>query len=370
MKELLYFEIRKLMRIKVFVCVTMIVMLCPMLMAFENVTGYREVNAYKEQYAQEITPVWLEEVTKTYDELQKEEERLIQESNGTLISGAALSEDKQNLQRALTNALSAGYAALPQMHDRIEEEDADAAARKDYVTSLYPDDQTYFYGDPMGGDFIITSLWYGGIILGIYMIYLFSRLFNMEDQEEFYELLKTTTQGKRRVGKAKLCIMLSLSFLIAMVYVLLTVILAVLFLNPQWNVILAASCYGSVIPYLTFGDAVMIAVVLFFTVLPALAVIASLISTFIRSTFVSLMASLLLFLIPIFMQHADFVGVDITTLMPSSLALFNNNIYHLPYRFIQGHGFLIYQVAPILWMGLSFLFCIFIYIKFQRRAHI
>lgn len=369
MKELLYYEIRKWMSIKIFIMTSIVVLLFPMLMALENVTGNREVDAYKEAYAHEITADWLHDVEAKYEELRIEEEQIVAESNGAIYYGAALSEEKENLQRALTYAMSTGKDVIEQEYlnrfDHIEnsEKEPYAKARADYAKSLYAEKQTYYFGSAMGGDYIITSLWYGGIVLGIYMLYLFSKIFNEEERGQFCDLLKTTKRGKRDVAKVKLCTMLGVSAIFSTVYMGLTFLIAFLFLHPQLHVIFDADTF------MTFGEAVFIACVLFVTVIFAFSIIASLLSSLVKSSFVSLAASLLFFMIPIFMQSNELAGVDVSAFLPSNLILFNNTIYGQPYGFIQGWGYFYHQVMPIFWLVLGSVLCIFIYIKFQRRAH-
>lgn len=369
MKELLYYEIRKWMSIKIFIMTSIVVLLFPMLMALENVTGNRDVDAYKEMYAHEVTADWLHDVEAKYEELRIEEEQIVAASNGAIYYGAALSEEKQNLQNALTTALHTGKNVIEQEYlnrfDHIEngKEEPYAKARADYAKFLYAEKQTYYFGSAMGGDYIITSLWYGGIVLGIYMLYLFSKIFNEEERGQFCDLLKTTKRGKRDVAKVKLCTMLGVSAIFSTVYMGLTFLIAFLFLHPQLHVIFDADIF------MTFGEAVFIACVLFVTVLFAFSIIASLLSSLVKSSFVSLAASLLFFMIPIFMQSNEIAGVDVSAFLPSNLILFNNTIYGQPYGFIQGWGYFYHQVMPIFWLVLGSVLCIFIYIKFQRRAH-
>lgn len=354
MLELMKYELRKLMSWKMW-CISLSCLLgIPLLFLFSSIPDPID-QAYYTKYQGEVDAEWFQAIEAKQIALQKEHDAF------RLEQGNEIAMDPHNVY--FLHSLV--YNDAKYIYHEAWRADSNSTYST-FVRDTMEAHKPYFFGDYFGGREIIWTLTYMGILMAAFLSVVMARSFSIDRQGSFYDLLTSTKEGKRRVGRAKLGIVILVPLILSSIVCVLYVGLGTVLFHPDYRV--SAMVGGNTSPY-TYGELTMYACMLVMLGACASSLIAAAFSVSIKSSIRSLVASLLVFLAPAFTQSITWEGLPIARiLLPSNFMFFPHVLQDQPMLELSGNGMMITTLIPCIWIVVGGILTLWILLRFRCVA--
>lgn len=188
----------------------------------------------------------------------------------------------------------------------------------------------FYYGETTIFKSIFSSLKNTGVVLGYFILILFSSMFNKEEKNETNALLKTTKNGKRKLIYAKICTTIIVSVMIPLLLVLLHFLgYTVLFGLPDFmaSFQILIQTYLEKISHLTVGSILLQIIGLLVVGCVTIAILSMVISSFVKSSYHSLIISFLILVIPLFIMDFKIGTFGLKTLIPLEYMNYSEHLF-------------------------------------------
>lgn len=354
MLVLMTYELRKLMSWKMW-CISLLCLLgIPLLFLFSSIPDPID-QAYYAKYQGEVNAKWFQAIEAEQIALQKEHDAFRMEQKNEIAM------DPHNIYflhyLVYSNANSIYHEAW-----RLDP----MTASSTFVRKTIEAHKPYIFGDPLGGKGIVWTLTYMGILTAAFLSVVMARSFTIDRQGSFYDVLTSTKEGKRRVGWAKLGIVILVPLILSSIVCVLYVGLGTVLFHPDYRV--SAMVGGNTSPY-TYGELIQYACLLVVLGACATSLIAAAFSVSCKSSMRSLVASLLVFLAPVFTQSITWDGLPIARiLLPSNFMFFPHVLQDQPMIELSGNGMMITTLIPCIWIAVGGILMLWILLRFRCVA--
>lgn len=228
----------------------------------------------------------------------------------------------------------------------------------------------FYYGGITIMKSALDSLQLIGVLLGFYLLMLFSAMFNKEEKEDTISLLKTTKYGKRKMISAKIITTILLAIFIPIVVIgAVLLIHSVILGTPDWNAPFnrISLTYLHRITTLTLKSTLWIVTGLFIVGSLFISMISLLLSRMMKSSYHSLIVGFLILVVPLFVFDFQVGTFSLKSLIPIEYMHFS---YHLLVETstIANHTF--YDVMFILKTGILPFCLIPIILEYDKRKEV
>lgn len=354
MLVLMTYELRKLMSWKMWSISLLCLLGIPLLFLFSSIPDPID-QAYYAKYQGEVNAKWFQAIEAKQMALQKEHDAFRMEQKNEIAM------DPHNVyflhSLVYSNANSIYHEAW-----RLDPMTASSTFVRETMEAHKP----YIFGDPLGGEGIVWTLTYMGILTAAFLSVVMARSFTIDRQGSFYDLLTSTKEGKRRVGRAKLGIVILVPLILSSIICVLYVGLGTVLFHPDYRV--SAMVGGNTSPY-TYGELTMFACMLVMLGACASSLIAASFSVSCKSSMRSLVASLLVFLAPAFTQSITWEDLPIARiLLPSNFMFFPHVLQDQPMIELSGNGMMITTLIPCIWIVVGGILTLWILLRFRCVA--
>lgn len=363
MLNLMVYELRKLMSWKWWILSLSAIVFLPLLFVLSSIPDPIE-SAYYAKYRGIVDEQWFQKVEAEQYQLETEYQALSREEkdrqamdfhNSYFLHSNVYSAGSKIYKQEWKNAASYSYSNLES-----------SSTFPTFVKETMEAHQPYLFGDSLGAKEVVWTITYMGFFISGFVCFLMSRIFNIEQQGSFHDLLKSTKEGKRKAGYAKIAITLLVPVVLSTIVCILYVGITTLLFHPDFAV--STMVDYSISPF-TYGDITFYGCIFVILGSCALSLLAALFSVLMKSSFRSLVASLLLFIAPVFTQSLLWGEVPIARLIfPTNFMFLLHTLEDQPMIELQGVGMMMSTLIPIVWLCILVLLILLITYRFQRTA--
>ena len=320
---LIWTEIKKLFKNKLNLILLLLVLFVPLVVTFvsqlseyhsSEVTGV-EMNAleylktyqkYQKRYRGKVTEEWVSNLEAQYHKLETSNHDLNDEQ---VIEMAVLRKsidfghyilDETWRKENNGNDHSWGYDENGNLIYLSQE--ARPGVEMDLITHSFEAENHIYAGDTTSWKQAIAAISSYGVVFTFYFIYLFSSMYNKENKDKMMSLIKTSKNGKRKLGIAKLLAGLLVAILlplaiIGIVFVFYQCIFG--FGNPNVSFLFQLFENSDVASTFTCGETFGIASLLLIIGSLTIAILSMFFSSMMKSSYRSLAISFVFFILPL-----------------------------------------------------------------------
>lgn len=239
-------------------------------------------------------------------------------------------------------------------------------AEKEYPIEIREimNDVTFCFGNYVPAKALYQMMIAFGPIFAIYLALTITPIFSQEHQMHMMDCIKATKIGKQKTAISKILCSLILVFgipLIALpVFYLITILT-----KGVLDLEITLAVFQSITPY-TFQDVVLYGTLILLTGGLAVCSCSLLISSYIKSSYVSMAVSLVLLLIPMIL-YININGVYLSQFVPFFYMIISNVFDTMPFMILGDMVMLYKDIIPVLWIPISIVLLLLCLIKYHIR---
>lgn len=359
MSKLILYELKKILSWRAFIISGAIVFLLPLIYVFTNIPD-QQLNDQYDKYEGVIDEEWLGVVQKDFEQYSSEQEAFYEDSNRSNTQSFMYEDEITIAGKALlqgSQMLTQEWVVDPQDYSN----EFVTFVNKEMNKSLPKS-----FGDDRGGEQMIWTISYMGILFGGFISFLMARIFNCENQGK--NLIKTTKMGKYRVAIAKIIVVIGVPFLYTLLGCIFYLMVGTLVFNPDYSVQMFS---GGILSPQNFGEGLFDACVIMLIGVCACSMIAATLSSLIKSSFASLAMTIFIFCVPLFLQSFEIGNVPVSLiLIPSNFMFLNHSILTSAFIDLFDQGLYFVTLISSLWTILILVLTVLVYRKYQHRCKV
>lgn len=245
---------------------------------------------------------------------------------------------------------------------------------KDDVTEVereYPkeireimNDVTFYFGNYVPAVALYQMIIAFGPIFAIYLALTITPVFSQEYGMNMMDCIKATTIGKQKTAISKILCSLTLVFGIPLIALSVFYLITILTKGvPDLEITLAV--FQSITPY-TFQDVVLYGTIILLTGGLAVCSCSLLISSYIKSSYVSMAISLVLLLVPMIF-YIRINGIYPSQFVPFFFMIISNVFQSMPFVVLGDRVMLYQDIILVLWIPISIVLLLLCLIKYRIR---
>lgn len=239
-----------------------------------------------------------------------------------------LNEEWENYDK--TERIFLGYDENGKPMYHTQESTSAILKENELVKESFRKTKHFYYGETIILKSLFNSLKNTGVLLGYFILVLFSSMFNKEEKEERNALLKTTKNGKRKLICAKILTTIIVSILIPLLLVLTHFLVhIILFGIPDFfaSFQIVIQTYLQKISHLTFGEVFIQVIGILIVGSFTIAIMGMILSSVFKSSYHSLIVGFLILAISLFVIDFKIGTFGVKTLMPLEYMNYSEHLF-------------------------------------------
>lgn len=223
---------------------------------------------------------------------------------------------------------------------------------------------TFYFGNYVPADALYQMMIAFGPIFAIYLALTITPVFSQEYGANMMDCIKATKIGKQKTAISKILCSLILVFGIPLIALPVFYLITILIIGvPDLDITLAV--FQSITPY-TFQDAVLYGTITLIIGGLAVCSCSLMISSYIKSSYVSMAVSLVLLLVPMIL-YININGIYPSQFIPFFFMILSNVFNTMPFIALGDMVILYKDIILVLWIPISIVLLLLCLIKYRIR---